>query len=61
MTPDEFERLDPGAKQEAIDKANAEKVWYGFCQACRCKIEALLKDWPEECPRCGFNGNTDEH
>lgn len=58
MTPDDFERLDPAKRQQIIDETNANKVWYGFCQGCGGKIEALLKDWPKQCPRCGYAGSN---
>jgi NADH pyrophosphatase NudC (nudix superfamily) len=57
MTADDFEKLPPLERLEAIAEANAETRHYGFCQGCGGKIEALLKDWPKECPRCGYDGS----
>lgn len=54
MTLEEFEQLRPEKKEEAIETANLNKVWYGFCQGCGVKIEAVLKDFPKQCPSCGY-------
>lgn len=54
IRPEDFEALGQADREQEIAKAKAEMVHFGFCQGCGHKIVALLKDWPKNCPRCGF-------
>lgn len=57
MTEEEFEALSKAKKEEAVNKADQERFWFGFCSKCNFHIKAKLKEWPSVCPRCGHGGS----